>query len=141
MDYICSKISQRLHFLRRLRIHGVDKNIMLIFYRASIESLLRYGLTWFGNLSIKLKSQILNLIKRAGKIMGVLPPCSLLDIFEETALKLGRKIANDSTHFLFDQCEVMPSGRRYRVANCRLNRYKHSLIPLSIALLNRNKSM
>ena len=38
----CAKIHQRLHFLRRLRLFGVSVNIMLIFYRASIESILRY---------------------------------------------------------------------------------------------------
>ena len=81
VDQVCSKISQRLHFLRRLRVHGVDKCIMLMFYRAAIESIIRYGITiWFGNLSVKSKSQLQSLIKRAGKIIGMLPPSSSEDI-------------------------------------------------------------
>ena len=45
---LCSKIHQRLHFLRRLRLFGVSVNIMLTFYRASIESILRYGICLAG---------------------------------------------------------------------------------------------
>ena len=37
---VCARIHQRLNFLRRLRVFGVCKNIMLIFYRATIESVL-----------------------------------------------------------------------------------------------------
>ena len=71
VEYVCSRISQRLHFLRRLRVHGVNKNVMVMFYRAAIESIIRYAITtWFGNLSIKLKSQLRSLINRAGKILG-----------------------------------------------------------------------
>ena len=49
---VCTRTHQCLHFLHRLRVFGVSKNIMLIFYRATIESILRYGITsWFGNQS------------------------------------------------------------------------------------------
>ena len=72
---MCSKIHQRLHFLRRLRLFGVSRNIMLTFYRASIESILRYGISsWFGNLTVAYKSQITRLICMAGKIMGMSTP-------------------------------------------------------------------
>lgn len=55
---VCTRIHQRLHFLRRLRVFGVCKNIMLIFYRATIESVLRYGITcWFGNLTVKHRAE------------------------------------------------------------------------------------
>ena len=71
VEYVCSKICQRLYFLRRLRVHGVDKEIMILFYKAAIESIVRYGMmAWFGNLSVKLKSQLQNLIKRTGKIIS-----------------------------------------------------------------------
>ena len=66
-----SMFAQRsVTYLRRLRVHGVDKNIMLLFYRVSIESI-RYGITtWFCNLTVKAKAQLQNLVKRAGKRMG-----------------------------------------------------------------------
>ena len=50
-------------------------NIMLIFYRVSIESILRYGIaSWFVNLTVKFKSQIARVAKMAGKIMGMSSP-------------------------------------------------------------------
>ena len=138
VDSVCSRINQRLHFLRRLRVHGVARNIMLLFYRATMESIIRYGITtWFGNLSVKLKTQLQNLIKRAGKIIGMQPPCSLQEIFEETARKQGLKITCDPNHILHKEYEMLPSGRRYRLPNCKLNRYKFSFVPLSIKALNK----
>lgn len=138
---VCTRISQRLHFLRRLRVHGVAKSVMLLFFRTCIESVLRYGITsWCGNLSVKLKTQINNLLKRAGKIMGTPPPLSLQEVLEETMIKQSRRIANDPTHVLSNQYELLPSGRRYRVPQCKRNRYKYSFIPLSISLLNKAKA-
>ena len=137
VDSVCSRVNQRLHFLRRLRIHGVANNILMLFYRANMESIIRYGITtWFGNLSVKLKSQLQNLIKRAGKIMGMQPPCSLQATFERTLVMQGSKITRDPNHILHSQFELMPSGRRYRVPTCRLNRYKFSFVPLAIKALN-----
>ena len=75
VEACCSKIHQRLHFLRRLRLFGVSLNIMLIFYRASIESILRYEIaSWFGNLTVKYKAQVARTAKMAGKIMGLSSP-------------------------------------------------------------------
>lgn len=40
--------------------------------RATVESIICCGITtWFGNLSVKLRSQIQNLIRRAGKIVKI----------------------------------------------------------------------
>ena len=110
---------------------------MMLFYRANMESIIRYGITtWLGNLSVKLKTQLQNLIQRAGKIIGMQPPCPLQEIFERTLIKQGQKISQDPTHILHKEYEMLPSGRRYRVPNCKLNRYKFSFVPLSIKALN-----
>ena len=102
-----------------------------------MESIVRYGITtWFGNLSVKLKSQLQNLIKRAGKIIGMQPPCSLQEIFERTVMKQSLKITRDTSHILHREFEALPSGRRYRGPNCRLNRFKFSFVPLAIKALN-----
>ncbi len=62
---------------------------MLLFYRAAIESMIHYDITtWFGNLSVKLRSQLqTTLIIRAGKIIGMLPPSSLQEMCEDTVRK------------------------------------------------------
>lgn len=135
---LCSKIHQRLHFLRRLRLFGVCRNIMLIFYRASIESIVRYGITsWFGNLSVKYKSEIFRLVKMAGKIMGMsAPPITPQAMFEQSTISQVKKIVSDPSHILHRGYRLMPSGRRYELYKCKYNRYKYSFVPISVTLLN-----
>ena len=44
---------------------------MMIFYRAVVESSIRYGTTsWFGNLTVKLRSKLAGMHKTAMKIVG-----------------------------------------------------------------------
>ena len=58
VDHMCSKLAQRLHFLRRLRLFGVSTNIMLTFYNAVLGSVIRYSMAaWFGSLSVQLKNK------------------------------------------------------------------------------------
>lgn len=40
----------------------------------------------------------------------------------------ARKNISDPTHILHCEYQLFPSGRHYRVIQCRLNRYKHSFI-------------
>ena len=135
---LCAKLHQRLHFLRRLRLFGVCRNIMLIFYRASIESIVRYSITsWFGNLSVKYKSEILRLVKMAGKIMGMsTPPITPQVTFEQSTIEQAKKIVSDPSHVLYPEYRLLPSGRRYGAHAWKYNRYKYSFVPLSITLLN-----
>ena len=111
---------------------------VLIFYRASIESIVRYGITsWFGNLTVKLKSEILRLAKMAGKIMGMSgPPKTPQAIFEQATLEQAKKTVSDPSHVLYPEYRLMPSGRRYEVPKWRYNRFKFSFIPMSTTLLN-----
>ena len=75
-----SKLNQRLHFLHRLRLHGVNKEMMLLFYRDTD----RYRITtWFGNLPVKQKAHLQNLFGWAGKIISMPPPSSLQELFEQ----------------------------------------------------------
>lgn len=64
---VCTRVHQRLHLIRRLWLFGVSSNIML-FYKAMIESILRYGIiVWFGNLTVKLRAQINKLFGESGR--------------------------------------------------------------------------
>ncbi len=67
-DILCSRLQQRLHFLRRLRVHGVDQKFMLVFSHAVSE---RYGInTCYCNLSVRLKSKLVRLMQTAWKVIG-----------------------------------------------------------------------
>lgn len=110
---------------------------MLIFYKATIESVLRYGIiVWFKSLTVKLRAQINNVLRVAGKIMGTQTISSLQDIFELCITQQANKILLDSSHVLYPEYMLMNSGRRYRVTLCKYNRYKYSFLPLSIKLIN-----
>ena len=114
---------------------------MMIFYRAIIESVIRYGIpAWYGNLSIKLKAQINKLTNVAMKLVGIRQYKNAQEMFEEAVLQLAQKIIADPEHVLHAEYQLLPSGRRYRVpmtGNRRyLNRFKRSFVPLSITLLN-----
>ena len=65
-DYLCAKLAQRLHFLRRLRLFGVSKDVTSTFYDAVLGSIIRYGMAaWFGTLSVQLKSRIAKMEKNS----------------------------------------------------------------------------
>ena len=52
VEVICTKVQQRLHFLKRLRTFSVTQEVQLLFYHAVVESLLHYGISaWLGNLT------------------------------------------------------------------------------------------
>lgn len=56
VDYCCSKLAQRLHFLQRLGLFGVQAKIMLTFYDAVFGSLIKYamGLVWLAYLEVQI---------------------------------------------------------------------------------------
>ncbi len=111
--------------------------VLLLFYHAVIESIFRYGISaWFGNLSVHLKAQITRLTQRAMKIMGVKQHPTPQALFEETVTRQAQKIISDPTHVLHSEYQLLPSGRRFRVPKCRLNRFKNSFVPLSIKALD-----
>ena len=135
VEMVCTRVHQCLHFLRRL--FGGCRNIMAIFYRATIESIIRYGITcWFGNPTVKCRSQINSLVKTASKIMGPPALSSPQDLFEQAAIKQAKNILTDTSHVLSPDYTLLKSGRRYRVPLCKHNRLKYSFIPLSIKLIN-----
>ncbi len=139
MESLCSRLQQKMYFLRRVRVFGVEQKFVLLFYHAVLENVIRYGITaWYRNLSVQLKAQISHLLKNAMKIMGVKEHLSLQSISEQSIIKQAQKIVSDPTHTLQSEFQLLPSGRRFRVPRTRLNRYKHSFILTSIKSLNSN---
>ena len=56
VEAVCARAQKRLYFLRRLKESGVSTSILLLFYRAITESVIRYNITsFFGNLSVQAK--------------------------------------------------------------------------------------
>ena len=52
-------------------MYGVSSHIMMIFYCAIVDSIIRYGITsWYGKLTVKLKSKLAGMQKTVMKIVG-----------------------------------------------------------------------
>ena len=118
-------------------MYGVDKSIMFLFYQAVLESLVRYGMSaWNGNITVKLKIKLTRLVHMAMKVMGKNDYQTLQSIYEQTVFRQAQRIVTEPSHILHLEYELLPSGRRYRVTTCKLNRFKNSFVPTSIKFLN-----
>ena len=138
-EAVCSRAQKRLCFLWRLGALGVSTNLLLLFYRATTESLIRYGITsFYGNQSVQSKSQFLHITSTSSKIVGSTLSPSLQEIFEQTLFRQAQKICSDATHALHSGYQLLPSGKRYRIPKRKLNHYKYSFISLSIKELNKH---
>ncbi len=111
VENVCIRVQQRLYFLRRLRVFGVNQKVLLLFYHAVIESIFGYGFSaWFGNLSVHLKAQVTWLTQRAMTIMGVKQHPTPQALFEETVTRQAQIIISDPTHVLHSEYQLLPSG-------------------------------
>ncbi len=120
---------------------GVGSNILLVFYRAMLESLIRYGITvWFGNLSVQLKNKLAHIHKTAMKIIGIKQYEPIQTLYEQAVLRRAISISTDPDHPLFSEYQPLPSGKRLRMPMCKTNRLKLSFVPASIKVLNSNKN-
>lgn len=45
VNSLCSRLQQRLYFLRRLKVFGVNQRILFLIYQSVFKSLIRYGIT------------------------------------------------------------------------------------------------
>ena len=70
IEYIASKASKRLYFLKVLKRSGLPNNSLMNFYTAAICPILEYcSVVWGHNLSKKQSSQLESIQKRAIRII------------------------------------------------------------------------
>ena len=73
-ESLCKKTKQIIYFLRRLRSFGASRRILLLFFTSVIMSVLQYcSTTWYGCLSVALKSQLMQQLSICSKIVGQPP--------------------------------------------------------------------
>jgi len=135
-DAVYKKCQQRLYFMRKLRSFNVNTEMLSLFYRCFVESVLTFGIQiWFASLSLQNRNKLSKIIHICEKIANS-PFEPLPYIHERRVLSLADKILDDPSHALHNQYKILPSGRRYIVPLLKTNRSKKSFIPLSIILLN-----
>ncbi|KAI4894189.1 hypothetical protein NFI96_000432 [Prochilodus magdalenae] len=123
----CSKLvkkaHQRLFFLRTLRRNQLSSDILVNFYRCTIESILTNCITaWYGCCSATDRKALQRVVKAAQRITGT-PLPAIEDIYRKRCLKRAGKIIKESSHPAHTLFTLLPSGRRYRSLRTRTTRY------------------
>ena len=135
---IVKKAHQRLHFLRVLRNNKLSQELLVSFYRCSIESILTYCINvWFGCCTAAERTALQRVVNTAQRIIGR-PLPSLADLYSSRCLRKAQGIVEDPFHPGHRNLEMMPSGRRYRALCTGTSRYRDSFFPRAIAALNDN---
>ena len=131
---IVKKAHQRLFFLRRLKKAHLSPQIVVNFYRCTIESILTNSV-WFGSCSVADHETLQRVVKTAQRITG--SPLPTIDAVQrKRCLRKACSIEKDSSHPNHSLFALLPSGRRYRVLRSRTSRLRNSFFPAAVILLN-----
>ena len=135
---IVKKAHQRLHFLRVLRNNQLPQELLVSFYRCSIESILTYCINvWFWCCTAAERTALQRVVNTAQKIIGC-PLPSLADLYSSRCLRKAQNIVEDPFHPGHGNLAMLPSGKRYRALNTRTSRFRDSFYPRAVAALNDN---
>ena len=58
-------------------------------------------------------------------------------MYEDSVVKFANKVMKDSCHPVFMRYEQLPNGRRWRLPTIITSRFRNSLVPTSIRLVNQ----
>lgn len=124
---VCKKGHQWLHCLRKLAFFNIDKTIMTLFYHAFIESILSFSLvSWFGNLCLKNKNLLFQVVKWSSKAIGETQLHPEL-LYTRQLQRLAMAILEDNSQPLHTAFQLLTSGRRFLVPRSRTVRLKKVL--------------
>lgn len=132
---ISKKANQRLYFVRKLRKIKVDKSLLTMFYRSTVESIITFCiLSWYGNSSSNDRNKLKKIIKSARKLGCNVT--SLHDMYTNALAKKTDSIMNYNDHPLNVYFNLLPSGSRLSSIYARTSRYKNTFVPSAIRLYN-----
>jgi hypothetical protein len=135
VNHIYKKAVQRTHYLRILNDAKVGKQIMTLFYKSTIESVLSFCVTsWYGLARKKDLVKLAKIIRRARK-MG-LQVCNVEKLHNENMLRVTSVIMKDTKHPLNQYYTFLRSGTRLRAIAHKTTRLGNSFVPSSIKLYN-----
>ena len=118
---LVKKAQQRLHFLRVLRREHLNAQLLVTFYRSTIESLLTYAVSvWHSSCTEGDRKRLQRVANVAQKSIGC-PLPSLSTIYGSRCLSRARGILKDTTHPGYHLFNLLPPGRRFRSIYARTN--------------------
>uniref|UniRef100_A0A8C1VBX2 VLIG-type G domain-containing protein n=1 Tax=Cyprinus carpio TaxID=7962 RepID=A0A8C1VBX2_CYPCA len=107
VDAVSKKIQQRLYFLRKMNTFNVSSEMMTLFYRAFIESVLSFCIAaWFGSLSLTNKNRLGSLVKVASKISRR-SQAQPGELYIKQVQRKARVIAHSQDHPLRTEFELL----------------------------------
>jgi len=138
VEALLKKARKRLYCVRTMNKVHVDAKIISLFFNATIPSVLMYACTAFFGL---LPQYVVNDLDRPGRICArLVKSCDILsknaDMYDIRVKQLALKIQKDSTHLLYNQFELLPSGRRLHVPRARTKRFQDTFVYKAIKMLN-----
>uniref|UniRef100_A0A669B3Y2 Reverse transcriptase domain-containing protein n=1 Tax=Oreochromis niloticus TaxID=8128 RepID=A0A669B3Y2_ORENI len=135
---LVKKAQQRLYFLRVLRWNRLQTELLVSFYRATIESVLVHAIpVWYAGCTTADKKRLQRVIRTAEKVIGC--PLPSLDLIASSrCLSRARAIIKDHLHPNHHLFNILPSGKRLRSIRCKTNRLKNSFFPWAVRTINAN---
>ena len=111
-------------------------SIMISFYKTFILPVLSFNfISWYRALPVQSKNKLNKIVQIAGKTIGCQLE-SLQTTYRNHVLKKVDKILKDTTHNLYAEYCLLPSGRRLRQWHCSTKRSQQSFVFTSIRLYN-----
>ena len=133
---IVKKANKRMYFVRKLRKVNVGKNILTMFYRSTVESVITFCmLSWYGNCPSYILKKLKKIIKVA-KRLGC-NAASLDELYEELITKKVKRVMKLKSHPLCQYFKQLPSASRLSHVYARLDRYRNSFVPSGIRAFNK----
>ena len=132
---IHKKCQSRIYCLQKLRNIGINSDVLQMYYRCCIESVLTVSfMCWYGSLCVRSKKVLNDVVNVCSKVVGKRQLC-MQELYESRVKRKARRIVNDQSHVLAKYFEVLPSGRRYRTVKGKA-RLSKTFIPRALHLLN-----
>ena len=133
---IIKKAQQRLYFLRVLRNYHLREELLVAFYRSTVETILTYCMcVWFSSCTAAERKALQRVVNSAQRITGC-PLPSLEELYATRCLKRATKISMDPSHPGNEHFVRLRSGKRFRTMAARTNRLKLSFFHRAIQVLN-----
>ena len=114
---------------------------METFYRATIESLITFGIPCYGgNLSKQQELRLDRVILKAARVINI-SLHSFAELYDINIMKTAKKIGTDTKHPLNAEYQTSVRSKRFISKKARTNRYKNSFVPSSIRALQTLSSV
>ena len=137
LQKLCSTANQRMYLLRKLKIFNIDRDIIMLFYKSAIQSVIAFSfIAWANGLSVGNQNKINRITRSASKLIGI-PVKDLGTIYEAAPVSKLESIQLDDTHPLHTLFVFYKSGR-LRQLESNSNRNRLSFLPSAISYFNNN---